>query len=276
VVEPLVRVYRKSLASGEVPVDWKVANVTPIYKKGAKSDAANYRPVSLTSISCKMLESIIRDSIVEHLSTNGIIEESQHGFVAGRSCCTNLIEFFDKISGILDSGGKADAIFLDFAKAFNKVPRKRLLEKIKSVGISGNVLAWIETWLTGRMQRVVLDGEASSWEPVSSGVPQGSVLGPVLLLIFIWDLDRATQEGVLIHKFADDTKMAHEIKDAEDNRKLQQALDDLQAWSDKWGMAFNQQKCKVMHFGCRNPRDVGATTWASTCLTPLRRSGTWV
>jgi ribonucleases P/MRP protein subunit RPP40 len=143
---------------------------------------------------------------------------------------------------------------LDFAKAFDKVPRKGLLEKIRSVGIGGNVLAWIETWLTGRMQRVVLEGEASSWEPVGSGVPQGSVLGPVLFLIFIRDLDRATQEGVLIRKFADDTKMAHEIKDAEDNAKLQRALDDLQAWSDKWGMAFNQQKCKVMHFGCRNPR----------------------
>jgi Reverse transcriptase (RNA-dependent DNA polymerase)/Endonuclease-reverse transcriptase len=255
VADPLVKVYEKSLATGEVPEDWKTANVTPIYKKGKKSDPANYRPVSLTSISCKILESIIRDDMVDHLVRNGLIEDSQHGFVAGRSCCTNLVEFFDKISELLDQGGKADAIFLDFAKAFDKVPHKRLLEKLKAVGIGGHVLTWIADWLANRKQRVVLDGEASGWEQVCSGVPQGSVLGPVLFLVFIRDLDRAADGQAMIRKFADDTKMAREIKNDEDSALLQRALDGLQEWARKWGMEFNSQKCKVMHFGTRNPRN---------------------
>jgi hypothetical protein len=242
VTGPLTKIYNKSLTTGDVPEDWRRANVTPIYKKGMKSDPANYRPVSLTSVCCKMLESIVRDEIVEHLTTNGLIEDSQHGFVKGRSCATNLIEFLDHLTGILEGGGAADAIFLDFAKAFDKVPTRRLLEKVKAVGIGGRVLAWIEKWLTDRKQRVVLQGESSEWGPVKSGVPQGSVLGPILFLIFIRDIDTAAGQNTLIKKFADDTKAAGRADNQEETGELQGVLDNMEAWAARWKMEFNIKK----------------------------------
>jgi hypothetical protein len=155
-----------------------------------------------------MLESMVRDSFVEHMNRNELIEDSKHGFVKSRSCATNLIEFLDYLTDILENGGTADAIFLDFAKAFDKVPRRRLIEKLRAIGIEGRVLTWIEEWLTGRQQRVVLQGETSTWEDVKSGVPQGSVLGPILFLIFIRDIDKAVGPENVVKKFADDTKAA--------------------------------------------------------------------
>jgi hypothetical protein len=254
IAEPLTTIFRTSLASGDVPEDWRQANVTPIFKKGTKTDPSNYRPVSLTSICCKLLESIIRDSIVDHLEDNNLIEDSQHGFVRGRSCATNLVEFFDYVTGAVDGGGAVDAIFFDFAKAFDKVPKKRLLEKLKSIGIGGVVYKWIDNWLSGRKQRVVLDGECSDWKDVTSGVPQGSVLGPVLFLIFIRDLDRAVTGQSKLKKFADDTKVANEVKEDRGREELQNTLDKMMDWAGKWGMEFNRQKCKVMHFGANNPK----------------------
>jgi Reverse transcriptase (RNA-dependent DNA polymerase) len=252
VAPPLTLIFRKSMSSGDVPNDWKRANVTPIYKKGTKADPANYRSVSLTSICCKVMESIIRDHLVNHLSENGLIENSQHGFVKGRSCATNLVEFFDYVSEALDGGSSVDTIFLDFAKAFDKVPKLRLLEKMKSIGIGGKALNWISNWLSDRKQRVVLDGESSDWDDVTSGVPQGSVLGPVLFLIFIRDLDRAVIGQVRIKKFADDTKVARKIACDADRAELQLVLDSMLEWAARWGMEFNRQKCKVMHFGSGN------------------------
>jgi hypothetical protein len=149
----LVLIFRKSIQNGEVPEDWKCANVTPIFKKGSKSDPGNYRPVSLTSVCCKILESIIRDTVMEHLLENNLLNQSQHGFMPRKSCCTNLLEFFEAATKSVDAGNPFDVIFLDFAKAFDKVPRERLLEKIQAHGVRGNILAWIREWLTGRQQR---------------------------------------------------------------------------------------------------------------------------
>jgi hypothetical protein len=139
VVGPLTTIYKTSIRSGDVPEDWRLANVTPIFKKGTKTDPSNYRPVSLMSICCKLLESVVRDSIVEHMVDNNLVEDSQHGFVRGRSCATNLIEFFDYVTSIVVGGAAVDAVFLDFAKAFDKVPKKRLIEKVRSIGIGGTV-----------------------------------------------------------------------------------------------------------------------------------------
>ena len=159
---PLLIIYEKTLSSGIVPKDWKEATVTPIFKKGTKGEAGNYRPVSLTSIPCKIFESIMKDDIMSHLQENKLIKDSQHGFMPGRSCSTNLIVFQDKLTKIIDQGKSADIFYLDFAKAFDKVPHKRLIQKLKNKGIQGNVLKWIENWLTDRTQAVKVGSEKSS------------------------------------------------------------------------------------------------------------------
>ena len=252
-VSPALTVlYKKLLEEKFTPDDWKVANVSPIFKKGAKSDPANYRPVSLTSVCCKTFEALLRDSIVQHLEENNLIADSQHGFINSKSCATNLIEFFDAVTEAADSGDGMDIIFLDFAKAFDKVPINRLMAKLKAHGIAGNVWHWIKSWLSGRRQRVVLNGSKSSWEEVLSGVPQGSVLGPILFTIFINDIDGAAVMADILRKFADDTKLGKIIRTRDDADALQATLAAAEQWAAQWCMAFNVKKCKVMHVGKNN------------------------
>jgi len=228
---PLTIIFRASLVRGEVPDDWRTANVTPIFKKGSKADPGNYRPVSLTSVCCKIMESMIRDKMMNHLESHGLINESQHGFMNGRSCCTNLLEFLETVTDTLDKGGAMDIIFLDFAKAFDKVPRERLLQKVAAHGINGQVVRWIGAWLSNRRQRVVLNGKASTWMEVLSGVPQGSVLGPILFLLFINDLDGAARLLDTLKKFADDTKMGKKVATEQDAAEMQRALDEMCRWA---------------------------------------------
>ena len=128
---PLRMIFEKSLEERRIPEDWRTANITPIYKKGKKTEAGNYRPVALTSVCCKLLEHLIRDEIVEHLEKNGLLRDSQHGFRTNRSCTTNLLEFFEKTTDIVDRGGPVDMVFLDLAKAFDKVPHNLLVQKLK-------------------------------------------------------------------------------------------------------------------------------------------------
>ena len=173
---PLSIVFTQSLSEGIVPDDWHKANVTPIFKKGSKMVSGNYRPVSLICIVCKLMESIICDRIVCHLVDNELILSSQHGFMASKSCQTNLLEYMNTLTKLVDEGYNVDILYLDFAKAFDKVPHRRLLRKLEAHGISGKVLGWISSWLTGRQQQVVLNGHTSEWSAVTSGVPQGSHL----------------------------------------------------------------------------------------------------
>lgn len=253
IAKPLSIIFQKSLETS-VPKDWKEANITPIYKKGKKEDPANYRPVSLTSICCKIMESIIKDNITEHLNYNNLIKSSQHGFMNNKSCTTNLLEFLEFVSKAVDEGQPVDIIYLDFAKAFDKVPHRRLILKLKSHGVSGDLLRWIQDWLSDRKQRVVLNGNCSTWKKVVSGVPQGSVLGPLLFIIYINDIDLETAELNVITKFADDTKGAKTVVTDSDRVTLQSVLNKLCEWGNKWGMQFNETKCKVLHCGKNNPK----------------------
>ena len=250
ITEALTRLFNLSLQTGVVPQDWRDADVCPLFKKGKKDKAENYRPVSLTSIVGKVLESIIKNRLVKHLEKHKLLKTSQHGFTSGRSCLTNLLIFFEFVTGELDKGNNVDLVYLDFCKAFDKVPHCRLGKKLETHGIDGNVRNWIINWLRHRRQRVCVDGECSDWEEVSSGVPQGSVLGPVLFLIYINDLD----EGIIskIGKFADDSKLGKSINSAADVSLLANDLSTLVEWSNQWQMTFNVEKCAVMHLGKNN------------------------
>lgn len=246
--EPLAELFTKSLSSGIVPDDWKVANVTPIFKnKGSRDDVGNYRPVSLTSCPGKVMERIVRDALVEHLERHELIKGSQHGFTKKRSCLSNLLVFLEYVTKAVDEGKAVDAIYLDFSKAFDLVPPERLLLKLELLGIGLLIINWIRNWLIDRRQQVCIEGCTSEWVRVDSGVPQGSVLGPTLFLIYINDLEDGILNSLL--KFADDTKLFGIIQSVADCASLQGDLNALSEWSDVWQMRFNAAKCKVIRFG---------------------------
>ena len=247
---PLAHVFNMSLQEGIVPIEWKEANIIPLFKKGSRNKSVNYRPVSLTSEICKLLETIMRGHMMGFLVKHKLINPSQHGFLKARSCLTNLLCFFEEITKWVDEGSPVDVIYLDFQKAFDKVPHQRLILKLKSHGMGNSIINWIEQWLTDRRQRVVVDGEVSSWKSVLSGVPQGSVLGPILFLVYIDDLEEGVTGNIM--KFADDTKLFRKTKEIGDKQKLQDDIDKLVRWSEKWQMLFNFGKCKCLHTGPGN------------------------
>lgn len=249
---PLAIIFRKSIDAGVVPKSWLEANITPLYKKGCKLSAENYRPVSLTSVACKVLEGMLRERIMKHMIRNEQMAKEQHGFVKGKACNTNLLETMDMVTGAYGKHRLIDIIFLDFSKAFDTVPHKRLLVKLKSYGIDGKVLRWLEAFLSNRRQRVVLGEVVSDWVDVTSGVPQGSVLGPCLFNIYINDLPWNLSN--VCKMYADDTKLMADVTEREDGRGLQSDLDATMQWSNKWLMKLNVGKCKTMHIGKKNPK----------------------
>ena len=202
-----------SLQGGIVPLEWKEANIIPLFKKGSRNKYVNYRPVSLTSVIFKLLETIIRDHMMDFLLKHKLLNHSQHGFLKARSCLTNLLCFFEEITKWVDEGSPVDII-----DAFDKVPHQRLILKLKSHDVGNSIINWIEQWLTDRRQRVVVHGEVSSWKSVLNGVPQGSVLGPILFLVYIDDLEEGVTCNIL--KFADDTKLFRKTKEIGDKQKL--------------------------------------------------------
>ena len=249
-ISPILAViYNESLARGEVPDEWRQANVSPVFKKGEKYDAANYRPVSLTCICCKTLEHILVSNINKHIALDSILADCQHGFRSQRSCETQLVQFvhdiISNLDGAVNRGHKqTDLIIMDFAKAFDKVPHRRLLHKLEYYGIRGSTHKWINSWLSGRTQQVVLDGQASDPVPVLSGVPQGSVLGPVLFLLFINDLPDNIRSSVRL--FADDCVLYRNIHSLQDCLTLQEDLTSFGQWEADWQMKFNVAKCHSM------------------------------
>ena len=169
---PLSILFNKSLEESTLPSDWKDSHVTPIFKKGPRNQSSNYRAVSLTAVVCKLCESIVRDAVMDHLLANNLLSDCQHGFVPRRSCVTQLLVMLDMWTRILDDYGTIDTAYLDFCKAFDVVPHERLLRKMEGYGICGKIGGWIRDFLSGRRQRVLVNGSASTWAHVSSGIPQ--------------------------------------------------------------------------------------------------------
>ena len=244
-------IFKLSLEIGDLPPQWKNGTVTPLHKSGSRHSAENYRPITITSQLCRILEKIIKGAVVNHLESQNVITNDQHGFVKRRSCLTNLLLNLEEITTMIDEGNVVDQIYLDLQKAFDKVPHQRLLYKLQKAGISGHLLAWIESFLSGRQQRVKIKGNYSNWKNVLSGVPQGSVLGPILFIIYINDLPE-TLKSSLCKVFADDTKITGKANSIEDAQLIQDDLDALLQWCSEWKMKFNSSKCHVVHFGKKN------------------------
>ena len=242
----LTILFQATLHHGTIPLDWKKANVTAIFKSGERNKASNYRPISLTSITCKILEHIICSQIMSHFDRNNILTDAQHGFRKRRSCITQLIISTHELLTGIDKGEQHNAILLDFSKAFDKVPHHRLLRKLQYYGIHNQTFNWIQDFLTDRTQRVVLEGCTSETANVTSGVPQGSVIGPLLFLIYINDLPDSVSPATSTKLFADDCLLYRNIKTVEDARNLQNDLDALQRWEADWLMEFNPKKCKIL------------------------------
>ena len=249
---PVTILFNKSLTEGTIPQEWKLANVTCIHKSGDKTAASNYRPISITSILCRMLESIIKTVLMDHCNDNQIFSDSQYGFRQRRGCILQLLKVFDDWSKFVDTDTPVDAAFLDFRKAFDCVPHKRLLMKIERLGITGNLLKWITDFLSNRQQRVLINGISSEWTEVSSGVPQGSVLGPLLFILYVNDLP--SQVSSFCKLFADDAKLYKDLQNLEDFEVIQNDIDKLCQWTIKWLMFFNVNKCKILHIGKDNPQ----------------------
>ena len=247
IASPVAILFNATLKHGVLPKDWKQAFVTPIYKKGSRHLPENYRPISLTSILCKIMERFIRDNIITHLLDEKLLSSKQYGFITGRSTTTQLLYYLDECVKKIATGGNVDAIYLDFSKAFDTVPHRRLLGKLEAYGIHGNTLNWIKGFLFDRTQEVVVNGAKSASAPVISGIPQGSVLGPLLFVIYINDLlDDITSGGLM---FADDTKVFRQITSREDSLELQSDLTKLEQWSNTWQLHFNAEKCHVLTLG---------------------------
>lgn len=240
----LTFIFNQSLSTSELPEDWMQANIFPLHKKGSKCKPENYRPISLTSVCCKLLEHIIYTNIYAHLDKFKVLTPYQHGFRSRHSCTTQILSAYSDWCLSLDRRIRTDVAIFDFSKAFDSVSHRLLLYKLECYGIRGKLLSWIKNFLAYRNQRVQLNGQNSDWLSVISGVPQGSVLGPLLFLIFINDIVYGLNCSVRL--FADDLIIYKEIYSSNDVFTFQNDINKLYNWSNHWCMKFNIDKCKVI------------------------------
>ena len=242
----LVRLFDISINNGTIPGDWKKALVVPIYKGGDRMVVQNYRPVTLTSVVCKQMEHVIAGYMRQVWENSDWIYEGQHGFRPGYSCESQIITICQDISDALDEATRLDAIIIDFSKAFDRVPHDRLLKKISDSGVDPRVIVWIREFLIGRSQRVRVGGKLSDEVRVTSGVPQGSVLGPLLFLAYVNDIWRNIDSQIRL--FADDCIIYRKVVNNQDVDKLQTDLDRLGDWAVENDMKINPSKCRALSF----------------------------
>ena len=250
----LTLLFNASYDQSVIPDDWRHAAVSPQYKAGKdnRSKAVNYRPISLTCLCCKVMEHIVCSNLMTHLDAQNILTDYQHGFRKKRSCESQLLITVDDLAKVLDKTKQADCILLDFSKAFDKVSHFLLGHKLDHYGVRGKNLAWIKDFLNKRTQSVVLKGETSDPIPVTSGVPQGSVLGPALFLVYINDLPDCVKSTPRL--FADDCLLYRVIGSQRDADLLQLDLNALEEWEKKWQMEFAPDKCKLLRITRKTSR----------------------
>ena len=241
---PVYHLFTISIRSGSIPSEWKIHKITSVYKSGDKTSVTNYRPISLLCIMSKVLERLIYDKIINAVATS--ITPHQYGFQRGTSTLQQLLVYFHQL---VTSKNEIDAIYIDFHKAFDSVPHNELLVKLWNMGITGTLWRWFGSYLRDRTQCVSVNNCLSSHLPVISGVPQGSILGPLLFLIYINDLPSSITSQVLI--FADDTKCFRQITTTSDTQQLQSDLDSLLNWSLNNHLSFNISKFVFMSFHCK-------------------------
>lgn len=243
---PLSIIYSIFFNKGVLPQIWKKAFVTPVFKNGKSNSVENYRPISLTCVACKVFETILKQHLQDFLQKHNLVSSSQHGFVAKHSTCTNMLESLNDWTINIKNGNFTRVAYIDLAKAFDTVCHSKLLLKLLCNGIEGLVLKNIESFLSDRYQQVVIQGVKSAPEKIISGVPQGSVLGPLLFIIYINDLADVFPPNVVSRYFADDAKLYTEIKTGDDVDKLQFSLDKLSDWAQTWQLSISIKKCCTM------------------------------
>ena len=252
---PLAHIFEYLFHAGCVPSDWKVAHITPIYKQGDPCLPSNYRPISLTSVFCKIMKSAIKDEMLIYLSRRGLLSRQQHGFLSRHSTATQLLECVQDWSVNIRNKSDLDVLYIDYTRAFDSCVHSKLLYKLTSqFEIFDALYFWIKSFLTERSQRVVVDGTVSKRYEVLSGVPQGSVLGPLLFIMFVNDVTLEFNTNVTCKLFADDLKIYSVVKSGSDYNPLDNGLEQLIAWSKKWQLGINSSKCKILHFGKKNPK----------------------
>ena len=239
----------------------KIADVVPIFKNGNRGVPSNYRPVALTSHLIKVFEKVLRKYIVAYMEENQLFNSGQYGFRLGRSCLNQLIAHFDHITRLLESGQNVDVAYLDFAKTFDKVDFLVTMRKLHSIGISGKLGQWVYSFLNERKQAVIVNGAKSNLSEVSSGVPQGSVLGPLLFLVLIGDIDKDIT-STFVSSFAYDTRVAKGISSVEDVETLQLGIQYIYEWAEENDMELNFPKFEILRYG--NNDDIKENTFYKT------------
>ena len=265
---PLAQVWRRSLQEGVIPASFKSANIVPIHKGKSKAVAKNYRPVALTSQLSKVFEKVVRKHLVAFLDEHHLLNATQHGFRAGRSCLSQLLNHFDTITHHLEQGSGVDVVYLDFAKAFDKVDIGVTIQKLFNLGVRGRIGRWLTSFLTNRTQTVLVSGRRSAPQRVISGVPQGSVLGPLIFLILLGNINEGVAHSFL-SSFADDTRVGKAVNSSADAVLLQDDLDAIYTWAKKVNMEFNSEKFELIRYQANKSQPRPPQTLVSDIGTPI-------
>lgn len=249
IAHPLCLIFDKSMSSGVLPLDWKLAIVSPIYKKGDSSKANNYRPISLTCIACKVMESIVRTTTTAYLNKFNLITEEQHGFLSKRSTCSQLMATINDWTNAANNKKRVDSVYIDFAKAFDTVCHSKLMVKLAGFGIASNLFVWIKDFLSFRSQKTTVGNATSSSVKVSSGVPQGSVLGPLLFILYVNDIPICLEDNSKVKLYADDTKLYTYRSLQSNDSHFTNTLNNFVTWSKAWQLTIAFNKCYVLSCG---------------------------